>query len=359
MGGTERMTGTDRMIGTERMDGAERMNRTAVNRTVVQNRIGAPGVVAELVESPVPEPGEGELLVELVVAPINPAEILMLQGAYGYRDTTPKLPRAAGIEGVGRVVGGAGGAIEAVPEGSLVSLAGSPAVFSDYRVIPAASALVLPPAVDVDTFAVSFVNVQAVLLMLHEWPELDAGDVIIQNAGNSAYARVLDAVASRRGLTVVNVVRSAASARKVEGALQGPVLLDGEDLDERVLAATGGVRPRIAVDAIGGAATGRLTETLAPGGRVVTYGLLSGEPVQVDTRIVVFNGVRVEGFWMPRSMATAPPERLDAIAAEALEIIGEQGFAVPIGARFGLADIAEALALAEEGGRDGKVVLTR
>ncbi|MCS5724136.1 zinc-dependent alcohol dehydrogenase family protein [Herbiconiux sp. CPCC 203407] len=327
-----------------------------VNRTVMQHRTGDPGVVAELVETPVPRPGEGELLVELVVAPINPAEILMLQGAYGYRDTTPPLPRAAGIEGVGRVVGGA---TAIVPEGSLVSLAGSRGVFSDYRVIPAASALVLPPTVDPDTFAVSFVNVQAVLLMLHEWPELEAGDVIIQNAGNSAYARVLDAVASRRGFTVVNVVRSERSALSVEDELNGPVLVDGEDLDERVLAVTGGSRPRVAVDAVGGAATGRLTETLAPGGRVVTYGLLSGDPVQVDTRIVVFNGVRVEGFWMPRSMAAAPADLLPGIAAEAMEIIAGGGFAVPIAARIGLAGIAEALALAEQGGRDGKVVVTR
>lgn len=327
-----------------------------VNRAVVQRRTGDPGAVAELIEIPVPRPGEGELLVELVVAPINPAEILMLQGAYGYRDTTPALPRAAGIEGVGKVVGGA---TAVVPEGSLISLAGSQGVFSDYRVIPAASALVLPPTVDPDTFAVSFVNVQAVLLMLHEWPELDAGDVIIQNAGNSAYARVLDAVASRRGLTVVNVVRSAKSGHSVEGELKGPVLVDGEDLDERVRALTGGARPRIAVDAVGGAATGRLAETLAPGGRVVTYGLLSGEPVQVDTRIVVFNGVRVEGFWMPRSMAAAPTDLLPALAAEALRIIGEGGFTVPIAARIGLAGIAEALALAAQGGRDGKIVVTR
>lgn len=327
-----------------------------VNRTVMQHRTGDPGAVAAIVESPVPQPGEGELLVELVVAPINPAEILMLQGAYGYRDTTPALPRAAGIEGVGRVVGGA---TTIVPEGSLVSLAGSPGVFSDYRVIPASSALVLPPSVDPDTFAVSFVNVQAVLLMLHEWSELDAGDVIIQNAGNSAYARVLDAIASRRGLTVVNVVRSRRSALAVEGELKGPVLVDGDDLDERVRAVTGGTRPRVAIDAVGGAATGRLAETLAPGGRVVTYGLLSGEPVQVDTRIVVFNGVRVEGFWLPRSMAAAPAELLAGIAAGALEIIGEGGFTVPIAARIGLAGIAEALALAEQGGRDGKVVLTR
>jgi NADPH:quinone reductase-like Zn-dependent oxidoreductase len=160
-------------------------------------------------------------------------------------------------------------------------------------------------------------------------------------------------------MTVVNVVRSAESARKIEGAMRGPVLVDGDDLDARVLEVTGGVRPKIAVDAIGGASTGRLAETLTSGGRVVTYGLMSGEPVQLDTRLVLFNDVHVEGFWMPRSMGRLSAEALGRIGAEALEIIGEQGFEVPIGASFGLGDIARALALAAEGGRDGKVVVTR
>jgi len=326
------------------------------NRTIVQRSTGDPGTVAEIIETPVPTPGEDELLVELVLAPVNPAEILMLQGTYGYRDTQPELPRSVGIEGVGRVVGGA---TSAVPEGALVSLAGSAAVFSDYMTIGADSALVLPAGMDVDTFAVSFVNVQAVLLMFHEWPEVESGDWLIQNAGNSAYARVLDAVAARRGVSVVNVVRSAESASKVAGTMQGPVLVDGDDLGARVLEATGGIRPKIAIDAVGGASTGRLAESLGAGGRVVTYGLLSGEPVQLDTRLVVFNGVSVEGFWMPRSMGRASADLLRNIGAEALGIIREGSFTVPIAARFGLGQISQALSLAAEGGRDGKVVITR
>lgn len=326
-----------------------------INRTIVQRSTGDPATVAEIVETPMLTPRENEILVELVLAPINPAEILMLQGTYGYRDTQPQLPRSAGIEGVGRVVGGA---TSIVPYGSLVSLAGSGAVFSDYTLLPADKVLVLPPDVDVDTFALSFVNVQAVLLMFNEWPEVASGDWLIQNAGNSAYARVLDAVAARRGVSVINVVRSAESARKIDGIMNGPVIVDGDDLDARVLEATGGTRPKIAIDAIGGASTGRLAESLSRGGRVVTYGLLSGEPVQLDTRLVVFNDVRIEGFWMPRSMGRASPELLQTIASEALEIIGERSFTVPIGARFGLGQIEEALTLAAQGGRDGKVVLT-
>lgn len=327
-----------------------------LNRTVVQRGTGVPGEVAVLETGPVPVPGSGEVLVELVIAPINPAELLMFEGAYGYRDTVPPVPRMAGIEGVGRVVGG--DVTPDVPLGALVSLAGTPAVFSDYRVLPTAGALVLDTAIDPEVFALSFVNVQAVLLMLREWPELESGDWIIQNAGNSAYARVLDAAAARRGLNVLNVVRSETAA----AGTPGTVLIDGDagsTLDERVRAATGGVRPRVAVDAIGGAATGRLAETLQPGGRVVTYGLLSGEPARLDTRLLVFNDIHVEGFWLPRTMSRTDPSVLSSVAAEALDLIRTTPLALPIDARYPLADIAAALTHAAAPHRSGKIVVTR
>jgi NADPH:quinone reductase-like Zn-dependent oxidoreductase len=327
----------------------------AANRRVVQREVGSPESVAELEHGEVPTPGPGELLVELVLAPINPAEVLMLQGEYGYRETVPPLPRFAGIEGVGRVVGGA---TDAVPLGSFVSLAGTAAVFGDYRVIPAEQAFVLPEDVDADTVAVAFVNTQAVLVMLHEWSEVGPGDWIVQNAANSGYGRILDAVAARRGVRLVNVVRSSEAAKQLDGS-SGPVVVDGDDLEARVLEATDGVRPLVAADAVGGTATGRLASTLVSGGRVVTYGLMSGEPCQIDTRLIVFGGIRLEGFWMPRSMPRLDAAELAGIGSEALDVIRSGAVSVPIERRYGLDDVATALAHAAQGGRVGKVVLTR
>lgn len=325
------------------------------NRTVVQRTTGDLRDAIEILETPIPTPGAGELLVQLVVAPINPAENLMMRGEYGYGDSAPSLPRSMGIEGVGRVVDGA---TEDIPVGSHVSLAGTRDVFSDFRLLRADRALVLPHSIDVDTFAVSYVNVQSVLLMLSEWEGLHEGDWLIQNAANSAYARVLDAVAGRRGLRVVNVVRSAESAAKIDGLMQGPVIVEGQDLDEQVLGATAGVRPKVAIDAVGGQSTGRLASVLAHGGRVVTYGLLSGQEIQLDTRLVVFNDIRLGGFWMPRSMMRTPKGARREIGREAIEIIADRSFEVPVTARYDLADIREAVSAADGGGRDGKVVVT-
>lgn len=329
---------------------------TTVNRRVVQTRTGNPADVVEIERVEAPTPGPGELLVELVLAPINPAEVLMFEGKYGHRQTVPALPRFAGIEGVGRVVGGA---TDAVSMGSLVSLAGASPVFADYRVIPAASALVLPDGADHEAVAVALVNAQSVLMMLHENPEVEAGDWIIQNAANSGYGRILDAVAAKRGIRVINVVRSEAAAALIADSATGPVVVDGPDLEQRVAELTGGRWAKLAIDAIGGSATGTLATTLAPGGMVLVYGLMSGEECTVDARLIVFGGIRIEGFWMPRSMPRIGADAMGEIATEALKFVLEGGVDVPIEARYGLDDIGAALEHAARPGRTGKIVVTR
>ena len=62
---------------------------------------GKPTTAPELVEVASPEPGAGQVLVALEAAPINPSDLLLITGHYGYR---PPLPAELGAEGVGHVV---------------------------------------------------------------------------------------------------------------------------------------------------------------------------------------------------------------------------------------------------------------
>ncbi|WP_239520506.1 zinc-dependent alcohol dehydrogenase family protein [Blastococcus saxobsidens] len=325
-------------------------------RQVVQRRTGRPAEVVEVVEVPVPTPGPDELLVQLDAAPVNPAELLMFEGRYGYGPSRPSLPRLAGIEGVGTVVGGA---TDRVAEGTPLALLGIPGLWSDYVVIPARRALVLPEDIDRQQASMGLVNPQAVLLLLEDHVGLEPGDVVVQNAANSAFGRVLDAIARRRGLTLVNVVRSQAAADALAGVAHGAVAIDGPDLPERFLELTGGRPARLAVDAVGGGSTNRLAHCLATGGVVSLYGLLSGRPAVLDLDLVVFHGVRLEGYWTPRSMSRRRPEEIRTLFQESLELLRSEAFHVPVEATYGLDDVAAALEHAAQEGRRGKVLLTR
>jgi NADPH:quinone reductase-like Zn-dependent oxidoreductase len=325
-------------------------------RQVVQRRTGVPVEVVEIDEVPVPEPGPGELLVSLDAAPVNPAELLMFEGAYGYGTSRPTLPRKAGIEGVGTVVGGA---TDLVAEGTPVALRGVAGLWSDYMVIPAESAFVLPADADRHQLSMGLVNPMAVALLLEDHVALTAGDVVVQNAANSGFGRVLDAIAARRGLTVVNVVRSQAAADSLAGSATGAVVVDGPDLPDQVAERTGGRLAALAVDAVGGSATNRLARCLGTGGVVSLYGLLSREPAVIDLELVVFNDVRLEGYWTPRSMGRRTPEERQRVLAEALDLLSSRAVHVPVEAIYGLSDVVAALRHAGRGGRTGKVLLTR
>lgn len=326
---------------------------TAPSRQVLHHEFGAPSEVVEIQDVAEPKVERGQVLVALEMAPINPAELLMFEGTYGYGPSIPQLPRLAGIEGVGRVIQGSSD----YPAGVLVGLLGG--VWRDFFAMPEENLIALPQEVPIDQLALGMLNAQTALLLLEDFVELSSGDWLVQNAANSAVGRVLDGIATRRGVQVVNVVRSEAAASGLRESTSSPVLVDGNDLPRRVTDLTGGGGARLAIDAIGGQATNRLARSLTEEGTVVNYGLLSGEACALDPALCIFHGVTLKGFWLPRSLSTRTPQNRSAVMAETIALIQGGAFAVPVEATYPLDQVRTALEHAARAGRHGKVLLTR
>jgi trans-2-enoyl-CoA reductase len=70
---------------------------------VCAHEFGPPETVARVEEWDLPAPGPGETIVEVLAAPINPADLNYLEGTYAERPVPPFVP---GIEGVGRTSDG-------------------------------------------------------------------------------------------------------------------------------------------------------------------------------------------------------------------------------------------------------------
>jgi trans-2-enoyl-CoA reductase len=111
------------------------------------------------------------------------------------------------------------------------------------------------------------------------------------------------------------------------------------------------------IDAIGGAATGRLAACLGGGGTVVNYGLLSGEACQISGGDLVFRGIQLRGFWVGRWLQTTPREEIAAAFADLIGLLAAGELTTPIEATYPLSQVREALAHAAREGRDGKVIL--
>jgi NADPH:quinone reductase-like Zn-dependent oxidoreductase len=69
-------------------------------KTLIFRKTGEPKSTLELAEMPVPPLGPGEVLVRVLLSPINASDLHMVRWRYGYQ---PELPASPGIEGVGIV----------------------------------------------------------------------------------------------------------------------------------------------------------------------------------------------------------------------------------------------------------------
>lgn len=318
------------------------------------NAFGIPSEVVDCIEGEEPgAPGAGEVLVEILACPINPAELLIIEGKYASK---PPLPARLGIEAAGRVLA-LGEAVTDLAPGDLVMSLGR-TNWAKKLVLKAGEVIKAPNDIDVAQLSMLKVNPATAQLMLTSVVMLEPGDWLIQNAANSAVGINLIRLAKARGLKTVNVVRRESLIEPLQAIGANVVLVDGPDLALRAAAATGGAEIKLGIDAVAGAATERLADCLAEEGTVVNYGLLSGNPCQLRADQTIFQGITLTGFWLAKQMRTIKPPALAALYGDLMAHIADGSLHVNVEATYGLEDIKTALDHASREARSGKVLIT-
>lgn len=319
------------------------------------NAFGRPDEVIEVVEQVDPgEPGPEEVVVEAEFAPINPADVLNIEGKYGA--VQPPLPMTPGGEGVGRIAK-TGSAVRHVKTGDRVLLPG-PGCWRERIKAPGKVVFALPEGVDPKQLAMLRVNPPTAYLMLHQIVEPKLGQWVIQNAANSGVGHCLIRLARLAGVKTVNVVRREELIAPLRAFGGDVVLTDGPDLDARVRAEIGAAPLPLAIDAVGGSGTQRLARCVSDGGTVVNYGVLSGEPCLVDGRETVFRDVRLRGFWLRKWFVDTPPAQIVAVYRELAAKVVDGTLAVEVEAVYPIRKIKQAVAHAARGGRSGKILIS-
>lgn len=303
----------------------------------------------------VPDPGApaaGEVLVDIVACSINPADILSIEGNYA---TRPAPPCALGIEGAGTVAAVGPGVTRLKVGDKVMSLGRNNWV---QRIRDKAETFVrLPKDTDLAQAAMLKVNVATAHLMLASYVELKRGDWVIQNVANSGVGVNLISLAHADGIRTVNVVRRAELAAPLKKLGADVVLVDGPDLAQRVAKETGNAQIRLGIDAVAGSAVGRLAQCVAEGGTVVNYGLMSGEPCQVDAFQFVFRDIHLVGFWLAKLMRSMKFEEIQAMYEKLGARLLDGTIHVAVEASYPLEKIPEAMAHAKRESRGGKVQL--
>jgi NADPH:quinone reductase-like Zn-dependent oxidoreductase len=113
----------------------------------------------------------------------------------------------------------------------------------------------------------------------------------------------------------------------------------------------------LALDAVAGAASGRMFDAVADGGTLIVYGLLASDTVELPAAGVVFRDVSIRGFSRLRAYAAMTPARRQEITAELLGLLDAGLLAAEIEGRYPLEEVGAALAHHQRPGRTGKILL--
>ena len=313
---------------------------------------GNPAEVLRVVERPWPEPAPDEVVVKMLAAPINPADLNLIEGKYPIR---PPLPATPGMEGAGLVVH-LGSDVRNLPIGTQVILPHSFGTWQEACAISASKLVAAPPEIEPVQAAMLKVNPITAWRMLHDFVPLKSGEWLIQNAANSAAGQCVIQIAKELGYKTVNVVRRAELTEALRAIGGDVVVVDGENLREEVAAATGRAPIRLALNAVGGENALRVAKTLASDGTMVTYGAMSLQPLTIPNGMLIFKNLRFTGFWVNKWYDAATPEQRAETFWPLFDMAKRGLLGTKVEKTYPLSEAKEAIAHAMREKREGKIV---
>ena len=321
-------------------------------RSATHSRFGSPADVLEVGEADLPVPGAGQIRVKMVMASIHNHDLLTVSGDYGYK---PQLPASAGTEAMG-LVDAVGEGVTHLKVGQRVAVSGA-GTWAEYFLASAATAVPLPDSISNEAGA-QLISMPLSALVLLEFVGVQRGGWIIQNAANGAVGKAVALFAKPRGINVINLVRREGAVSELKAlGIDKAISTSERGWQEKVALLTGGAKIEAAIDGVGGSAASDLLSLLGENGLLVSFGLMSGRPLELSASDLIFKQAVVKGFWLSKIAPTLGPEKLMRMIGEIIQRVSSGELTLPVSDVFPLSDITRAVAAAAEPGRLGKVLL--
>ncbi|GAA5129400.1 2-enoyl thioester reductase domain-containing protein [Luteolibacter yonseiensis] len=325
---------------------------TSLGKQLVFRETGAPaevlGMETDILISRSPEPGD--VLVRILAAPLNPADLNTVEGTYGVK---PPLPATPGIEGCGVVE--ASGSPDFSPGDRVIFLRRA-STWASHTSVPGDVLFKLPSAIDPLQAAMLKVNPATAWQLLHGFTALEKGDFIVQNVGNSAVGRCVIQLARDLGIRTISFVRRESLFGELTALGADHVFLDDESGPVAAKEVMAGANAALAFNAVGGESALRLMKLLREGGTHITYGAMGRKPVTIPNGLLIFRGIEIRGLWVTRWIENAPLEEVRAVYQDLAARVAAGTLVQPVDSTFPLEDFQTALARLDAPERSGKVL---
>lgn len=319
-------------------------------KELIFDHTGTPQEVLFLQESPIPTPKPHEVLIRVTARNINPSDIMFIRGMYGI---TPKLPSSAGFE--------ACGVVERSDEGNKIPM-GTRVMFTaigtwrEYICIPASGVIPVPEQMSDEVACQAFVNPMTAYGML-ECAALQPGQSLLLTAGASAYGKFVIQMAKERGIHVVATVRHEEQKESLKAL--GAVLVINTEKEKMSQAVFQQFEEGVDVvfDAVGGALGAKALSCLKRKGKMMVYGALALDNMPINSGVLIFKNLQLEGFWLSSWLEELTPELRKKAFKEVFGFLIKQDVQVDVAGTYSLEDYKKALDAYGQAGRNGKILL--
>lgn len=316
---------------------------------LIMRRTGGPEVIEREALGPL-APGPGEVLLRHEAIGLNYIDTYHRSGLYPL-----SLPSGLGSEGAGTIEAAGEGAGFSAGERVAYAIA-PPGAYATHRLIAADRLVRLPEAISAETAAATMLKGCTAEMLVERCARIRAGDWVLVHAAAGGVGSILVPWLKAVGAKVVAHAGSPEKASLAAGlgadhALSRPF----EALAEAVRDITGG-GVRTVFDGVGAASWEASLASLAKRGMMVSYGNASG-PVPPFSPLVL---ARHGSLFLTRPTLgdyVATPEELQASAARLFAMIASGAVKPRIGARYALADAAEAHRALESRATTGSTLL--
>jgi NADPH:quinone reductase len=304
-------------------------------RAIIVTRHGGPEVL-ELQDPPDPEPGPGQLLVDVEAAGVNFRDIYEREGQGGY---SAEPPLGAGAEGAGTVTA-VGEGVHEFKAGDRVAWSAAPGSYAEKVLVDEAKAVPVPEGVPTEVAAAVLLQGMTAQYLATDTYRVQSGDDVLVHAAAGGVGLLLTQIVKLLGGRVVATTSSDEKAALARGAgADHTIGYDGFAGRTRELLGNRGVA--VVYDGVGQATFDESLAALRPRGCMVLYGAASGAVPPVDPQRLNAGG----SLFLTRPSLphyTATRHELLARAAQVFGWIADRRLDVRIGARYPLTDARQA-----------------
>ena len=321
-------------------------------RAAVAPEPGGPEAL-RLIEVPVPQPGEGEVLIRVAAAGVNRPDILQRMGKY---PPPPGTTETLGLEVAGEVVAAGEGGYHLLQQRVCALIAGGG--YAEYVLAPADLCLPVPGTLSMTEAAALPETLFTVWTNLFERGFAADGDTVLVHGGTSGIGTMAIKLGSLFGVKVIVTCGSHEKCRRA-GELGAAAAINYREQDfvEEVLRLTAGRGVSVVLDMVGGDYVRRNLACLAEEGRHVSIAFQRGAKAEVSITEIMRRRLTLTGSTL-RARDLGFKAMVAREIAENVWPFVETGMLKPaIDSVFPLEEVSRAHARMESGEHVGKIVL--